>query len=113
MMVMIMNRNRLRAFPWDVGACCLGCLELVGFVLAMFEWLVGRKAGRSLQSEGSGFGDHKMDENVGTVPLRVVAIAELRLDDRLGFLARRSALTRETLPGRTRAHPFLHCCVEL
>lgn len=51
---MIMNRKRLRAFPWDVGAWCLGCLELVGAVLAMFEWLVERKAGRSLQSESSG-----------------------------------------------------------
>lgn len=36
-----------------------------------------------------------MGENVGTVPLRV-AIAALRLHDRLGFLARGSALTRET-----------------
>lgn len=95
---MIMNRNRLRAFPWDVGTCCLGFLEFVGAVLAMFEWLVERKAGRSLQSESSGIGDHIMGENIGTVPLRVVAIAALRLHDRLGFLARGSALTRETGP---------------
>lgn len=57
-----------------------------------------RKAGRSLQSESSGIGDHIMGENIGTVPLRVVAIATLRLHDRLGFLARGSASTRQTGP---------------